>query len=93
MLVKCTALEVAFHGVRINAVAPGVTISSARTSKNSSAMQLTPQQNKEFLNHSAQDVPLMNQLNKPEEISESLLFLASDDASCMTGEIMTIDGG
>lgn len=35
MLVKCAALETAFHGIRINAVAPGVTATQARTKKES----------------------------------------------------------
>jgi NAD(P)-dependent dehydrogenase (short-subunit alcohol dehydrogenase family) len=35
----------------------------------------------------------MERLNNPKEVAESLLFLASDDASFVTGEILTIDGG
>ena len=35
----------------------------------------------------------MERLNNPKEVAESLLFLASDDASFITGEIMTVDGG
>ena len=35
----------------------------------------------------------MERLNSPKEIAESLLFLASDDASFITGEILTVDGG
>ena len=61
MFVKTTALETSFHGVRINAVAPGVTISNSRMKKES--MNLTEQQNRNFLLESAQDVPLMNLLN------------------------------
>lgn len=37
MLVKCAALETAFHGIRINAVAAGVTATNARTKKDSLA--------------------------------------------------------
>ena len=36
---------------------------------------------------------MLGQLNSPKEIAESLLFLASDDASYCTGEIMVVDGG
>ena len=35
MLVKCTALETSFYGIRVNAVAPGVTYTGARTKKES----------------------------------------------------------
>lgn len=35
MLVENTALETAFYGIRVNAVAPGVTITNARTKKDS----------------------------------------------------------
>jgi NAD(P)-dependent dehydrogenase (short-subunit alcohol dehydrogenase family) len=47
MLVKCAALETSYHGVRVNAVAPGVTDTLARTKKDS--LGLTPSQNKTFM--------------------------------------------
>jgi NAD(P)-dependent dehydrogenase (short-subunit alcohol dehydrogenase family) len=56
MLVKCTALETSFMGIRINAVAPGVTYTGARTKKESLGM--SEGQNKVFMNEAAADVPL-----------------------------------
>ena len=47
MLVKCSALETSFHGVRINAVAPGVTNTNARMKKDSLA--LGESQNRTYL--------------------------------------------
>ena len=91
MLVKCTALETAFHGVRVNAVAAGVTLTQARMKKDS--LNFNDNQNKTFLIEAAQDVPLMNQINLPKDVARSILWLASDDASFVTGEILTIDGG
>lgn len=35
----------------------------------------------------------MNQINQPSDVARAILWLASDDASFVTGEIMTIDGG
>ena len=57
-LVRCTALETAFHGIRCNAVAPGITFSNARTKKES--LQLTNNQNNQFLKEANADVPLYN---------------------------------
>ena len=56
-------------------------------------MQLSEEENKVYLEDKARDVPLLGQLNQPKEVAETLLYLASDDASFCTGEIMTVDGG
>ena len=93
-LIKCSALETAYHGVRVNGVASGVIRSEARTNtQDLISMQLTPEENQTYLDEAAAQVPLMGQLNDPKEVADSLLFLASDDASFCTGEIMTVDGG
>ena len=91
MLVKCAALETAFYGIRINAVAPGVTSTYARMKKGST--EYTEGQNTKFLKEAARDVPLFNEINSPEDIADAMLFLASDHASYVTGEIMVVDGG
>lgn len=91
MLVKSSSLENAFYGVRVNAVAAGVTATNARTKKES--LGFSDGDNKTFLIESAQDVPLLNQINLPAEVAKAMLWLASEDASFVTGEIMTVDGG
>ena len=102
MLIKVTALETAYFGVRVNGVATGVINSQydpesktvpARMKQDLMAMEFTPDQNAAYLRESARNVPLVERLNNPKEVAESLLFLASDDASFMTGEILTVDGG
>lgn len=93
MMIKCTALETAYHGVRINGVASGVIKSNARTKNDPMEMALNDAENKQFLVEASKDVPLQGQLNDPRDVANSLLFLASDDASFITGEIMTVDGG
>jgi NAD(P)-dependent dehydrogenase (short-subunit alcohol dehydrogenase family) len=91
MFVKTTALETSFHGVRINAVAPGVTISASRMKKDS--LNFTAEENRNFLQDSAQDIPLLNLLNHPGDVACSMLFLGSEEASFITGEILVMDGG
>jgi len=91
MFVKTTALETSFHGVRINAVAPGVTISASRMKKDS--LNFTAEENRNFLQDSAQDIPLLNLLNHPGDVARSMLFLGSEEASFITGEILVMDGG
>jgi len=93
MMIKCAALETAFHGVRINGVAAGVTKSMTRTKNVENGMKLTSGENATFLRDAANDVPLLGELNNPKEVANALLFLTSEDASYVTGEILTIDGG
>lgn len=38
-------------------------------------------------------MPLLNKINTPSEIAKAILWLSSDDAIFITGEILTIDGG
>ncbi|HUC17888.1 MAG TPA: glucose 1-dehydrogenase [Acetobacteraceae bacterium] len=80
---KSAALEGAASGVRVNAVAPGPTNTGmldrfTGNPENRAALMAT--------------VPL-GRLGKPDEIARAILFLASDDASFMTGQIVTVDGG
>lgn len=38
-------------------------------------------------------MPLLNQINQPKDVARAILWLASEDASFVTGEILNIDGG
>lgn len=76
-LVRTAALELAPHGVRVNAVAPGVT----RTG-------MTSQVSDELL----ADVPL-RRIAEPREIAHAVVWLASPEASYVTGTVLTVDGG
>lgn len=82
-MTKAMALAMAEHGVRVNAVAPG--------SINTEMMQKV---NKEpgAMNTALARTPL-RRLGEPAEIAKVVTFLLSDDASYMTGEIVTVDGG
>lgn len=80
---KSAALEAASSGVRVNAVAPGPTDTGMLD-----RFTGTPE-NKAAL---VSGVPL-GRVGKPANIADTILFLASDAASFLTGEIVSVDGG
>lgn len=86
-LTRCTALELAPFGVRVNAVNPGVVVTNLHK-----AGGMSEEQYAQFLEHSKTTHPL-GRVGKPEEIAELIAFLASDKASWITGETVSIDGG
>lgn len=83
-LTKSVALEVAKQNIRVNAVAAGV----AKTAM----MERFTGGIKEVQDFLATLHPI-GRFAEPEEIAKAVLFLASDDASFMTGESMAVDGG
>jgi meso-butanediol dehydrogenase/(S,S)-butanediol dehydrogenase/diacetyl reductase len=83
MLTRCAALELADQHVRVCAVAPGLT----RTPLTSPLMSI-PGMEAAFLDR----IPLATQA-KPEDIAAAALFLASPDASYITGTVLQVDGG
>lgn len=80
-LVRTLALEGAPRGIRVNAVAPGFTDTRMVAS--------IPEKVRKKL---VSGVPL-GRLARPEEIARAMLFLASDEASYITGQILFVDGG
>jgi len=80
---KSAALEVAASGVRVNAVAPGPTDTGMLDRFTGNP------QNKAAL---AARVPL-GRVGQPNDIAAAVLFLASDAAAFVTGQIVTVDGG
>jgi 3-oxoacyl-[acyl-carrier protein] reductase len=80
-LTKSLAQEVAGRNVRVNAVAPGF-IQTAMTDK-------LGEKQKEALQS---QIPMVR-LGQPEEVAKVILFLASDLASYVTGQVVLIDGG
>jgi NAD(P)-dependent dehydrogenase (short-subunit alcohol dehydrogenase family) len=84
MMTKVLAIEWAASGVRVNAIAPGYV--ETDFIKALSAKGLLD------LGALARRTPI-GRLGTPEEIGEAAVFLASDAASFVTGEIFTVDGG
>jgi NAD(P)-dependent dehydrogenase (short-subunit alcohol dehydrogenase family) len=79
------AFELAPHGIRVNCVSPGFT----HTEMTEMAV---PPEMMDYLVNRFDRVP-MRRLVKPEEIAAACAFLASDDASAITGIDLTVDCG
>ncbi len=80
-LTRALAMELARYGIRVNAIAPGFT-ETEMTAK-------IPEKVKEKI---IARIPL-RRFALPEEIAKAVIFLASDDASYITGVTMSISGG
>lgn len=80
-LTKSLAMELAPSRIRVNCVAPGV----IRT-------DMTESLGEEALRDLAEQTPL-GRLGTPEDIAAAVAFFASEDASFITGQVLTADGG
>lgn len=78
---KSVAKELASRGIRVNAVAPGC-IDTDMTAVLSSAVK------EDML----KSIPL-GRVAQPEEVAKAVVFLASDNASYITGQVLNVDGG
>jgi len=82
-LTKTLALELASCNIRVNAIAPGAI---------DTPMVAATKDDPKILEQVLAVVPL-HRMGKPEEVSNAVLFLASDDSSYITGSIVVVDGG
>jgi NAD(P)-dependent dehydrogenase (short-subunit alcohol dehydrogenase family) len=76
-LTRCAARETASAGVRVNAVAPGVTRSRMTSAVSDELLQAVP----------------LARMAEPAEIAAAVVWLASDAASYVTGAVLVADGG
>lgn len=86
-LTRCSALELAPKGVRVNAVNPGVVVTEIHKRGG-----MNVENYERFLEHSKTTHPL-GRVGDPKEIAELVLFLASEKAAWITGATYSIDGG
>ena len=80
------ARQVAPYGILVNAVAPGVILSGERIEKK--WLQRSEEERREML----KSIPL-ERLGKPEEVAPAVIFLASEEASYITGTVIDVNGG
>ncbi len=91
MFTRNLALELAPHGVRVNAIAPGG-IATEGASRPLEVSGLTPEQMEAMMAGFIERIPL-KRIGTPDDIATAAVFLASDAASYVTGELLVVDGG
>ena len=84
ILTRSSAAEYGAQGIRINAVSPGV----IRTPGVEKYFEEQPK-----IAEGLKKAAVMNRLGEPEEIAEAVIFLSSDRASFITGQLLSVDGG
>jgi NAD(P)-dependent dehydrogenase (short-subunit alcohol dehydrogenase family) len=86
-LTRQAAVEYAPRGIRVNAIVPG----TIRTEMNERIMRESPDPDAVMAGWLAMHP--MGRIGEPEEVAAAIVFLASDDASFITGELLRVDGG
>lgn len=92
-LTKSTALDYAEYNIRVNAICPG-TIETPQALMNAEKLaDLSFGGNIETAKHELSKGQMIERRGTPDEIANVVLFLLSDQASFMTGSLVTADGG
>lgn len=91
MMTKAMALDYARDNIRVNAVCPGDTFVE-RWLEKGYFENSTPAALEQAIQESSAYLP-MGRFGAPEEIANAVLFLASDEASFVTGHLLLVDGG
>lgn len=85
---RTLAFEESVHGVRVNAVCPGSTLTDFHVGRASAAGKSVEQ-----LSTERKDTSLMGRWARPDEIAWPILWLVSGEASFITGTTLMVDGG
>ena len=83
-MTRAMALELAPHGIRVNAIAPGTTDTAQPHYGNTHA---------ELVEMARANIPLGGKLLTAEQIARTAVFLASDDSDATTGQVLHVNGG
>ena len=80
-MTKTWAKELGSKGIRVNAIAPGFVLSNMTKQMPDKVLQIM------------RDKTPLKRLGQPNDIAKAYLFLASNDASFITGTVLSVDGG
>ena len=86
-MTRCVALEVAGHGIRVNSVNPGVIVTEIFMRSG-----MTAHETELYMEQSKALHPL-GRAGQPEEVAAAIVFLASQQASFITGQTLAVDWG
>jgi NAD(P)-dependent dehydrogenase (short-subunit alcohol dehydrogenase family) len=92
LLTKCMALDFGRYGIRVNCICPGV-IDTRMADELLSYRSLGDDDRRQALLETYEERHLVGRLGQPEEVAKVVLFLASDDASFVTGAAWPVDSG
>jgi NAD(P)-dependent dehydrogenase (short-subunit alcohol dehydrogenase family) len=84
-LTHSMAIDLGPHGIRVNAISPGI-IDSGRP-------DIEQRKQDPAIRQFWRDMTVLNRMGRPDEVAAAALFLASDDASYITGHNLVVDGG
>ena len=87
-LTRCLAMDLATDGIRVNAVCPGP-IHTQASERHMDFLGVDREQGRRLFGEDT----LMKRMGRPAEVANGILFLASDEASFVTGAHLVIDGG
>ena len=82
-MTRAMALELAPHNIRVNAIAPGMTDTAQPRYGNTDAELI----------EMARAIPLGGKMLAPDQIARTVVFLASEDANAITGQVLHVNGG
>lgn len=85
-LTKQLALELGPFGITVNSVAPGFVLSNPNTQRQWDSY--SPERQEQFIASTH-----MRRLGTPQDIAAATLFLASDEAGWISGQVLSVDGG
>ncbi|OFW96763.1 MAG: hypothetical protein A3D94_07380 [Alphaproteobacteria bacterium RIFCSPHIGHO2_12_FULL_66_14] len=83
-MTRAMALELAPYNIRVNAIAPGTTDTAQPRYGNTDA---------ELVEMARMNIPLGGKLLTPDQIARTAVYLASDDSSATTGQVLHVNGG